>query len=246
LAGLYSKNLYSLSQFGDVRRGEDIENFVSLYLMTMIAYGLVTYPRLKKLKDEYKFSKLGKATSFILHEISKPIFSMELENESDKIKIEELKSKLEIARQLQEGLISNKQEPVRLDKIIEDVLEENRKFINFFPLNLELNIDEVNWIGDSKLVKTIISNLIRNSIEAITTVQVEPFIRINLKNNKLIIVNNFQTSLNENELFQPMKSSKIGNMGMGLYISKSLAESQNLVLMIKIIDNNFVAELSTN
>jgi hypothetical protein len=43
-----------------------------------------------------------------------------------------------------------------------------------------------------------------------------------------------------------MKSSKIGNMGMGLYISKSLAESQNLVLMIKIIDNNFVAELSTN
>lgn len=244
LAGIYSPNIYSLSHFGDVRRGEDIENFISLYLMTMLAYGLVTYPRLKKLKEEYKFSKLGKATSFILHEISKPILNLEVENESDKLKIEDLKHKLEIARQLQDGMISNSFDSVNINKLINELLEENKKFIDYYSLKPSYSSEDTVWKGDSKLIKTILSNLIRNSIEAVILVKEHPRLNINLKDNCLKITNNFHSTLSENELFQPMKSTKVGNMGMGLYISKSLADSQKLDLKIKIDGNNFIAELS--
>lgn len=241
LAGYLSPNLYSLSHWGMEKKGEDIENFFSLYVLTMISYALVTYPRLKKLKEEYQFSNLGKATSFILHEISKPIFNMKEGDEISKEKIDDLKSKLDIASQLQKGVMEKVHQKVNVKSILEEVISDNYIFLDFYKLDPNINAKDIIIEADPKLVKTIISNLVRNAIEAVSALHHNRFIEIDLDENKFEISNSYFKTVEEKDLFVPMKSSKSGNMGMGLYISKTLAENMNYDLKVSNVDNVFKA-----
>lgn len=245
IAGIYSPNIYSLSQFGEVKKAEDIENFISLYLMTMIAYALVTYPRLKKMKEDYRFSKIGKATSFILHEISKPIMSLDKNENLSSSHIEDLKNKLEIARQLQNGIVENVNEKILVKDILNKIIEEKSHFLNFFEIKIETKVDSSVWFADPKLIYTVMSNIIVNAIEATSKVdQVESrIIKIELKESDLIISNPFQSTIPEKDIFSPMKSTKPGNMGMGLYISKMLTDSQKFLLLAKVNKSNFVINI---
>lgn len=243
LAIIYTDSPYGFSQYGDEIRSIYIDDFLSLQATTGLVYALITYPRLKKLKEDMKFSNFGKASSFILHEMQKPMNRLNMTvHENDDLN--SLRKTLEIAKKLQQGSINEaKIETISLEKIAAEVMIKYNEFLDFYKIKITFDLAHSKFKSDHELITLIFDNLIRNAIEANKENELENrWLTVSSRDNGFNIINPFTKMIAETELFTPLKSSKIGNMGTGLHFCKTITEGLDHKIKVKCKNNVFEAQ----
>jgi two-component system nitrogen regulation sensor histidine kinase NtrY len=120
---------------------------------------------------------------------------------------------------------------------------ETLNVVDIVELTLDIfNEDYIEFVSDSKEIITkidrtqlirIITNLVKNAIQAISEDQIEKSIRVSVKkenNNAIIAVSdNGKGIANEdfNRIFEPKFTTKSSGMGLGLGIIKNIIENYN-------------------
>ena len=240
IAILYSSSPYGFGALGAKHRAILFDDYLSTQFLTGMVYFLVTYPRIKKLKDDLKFSNFGKASSFILHEMQKPLSRMQSDG-AMQIEIDSLKRTLNIAQQLHSGSLNTvKFNSVNIEKLCLSTVEKYNEFLEYFQIKVACELQVKNQHSDEVMLGFILDNLIRNAIEANKDNQIDKrWIKIISNNNYLCITNPFTNMIDESDLFTPLKSSKEGNMGTGLHFCKTIADGLNHSVKARCNDNIF-------
>lgn len=204
--------------------------YMQMHLFMMFIYYFGIYPKLNKVASDLKFTSIGKSTSFIMHEISKPVDRLSHKNEKYFSKeIEEISEMLSIAQDIRSNKILNaKKEVCNLRDIVEERLNHYQSFLTYFNIKVINEIpDDYIVMAPHKYINIIIDNLIKNAIEA--SKLVEPvdnrFLGLSIKNTYFTINNPFTVSIELTKMFEPNNSTKIGNMGVGLYLCKHFCEA---------------------
>lgn len=238
---LMSKSPYGFGSLSMKDRSILFDDFISLQILTGVVYFLVTYPRIKKLKDDLKFSNFGKASSFILHEMQKPINRMHAEGGAMQIELDSLKRTLNIAKQLQSGSLETvKMSAVELDKLCSNTIEKYKEFLDYFQIQITYDLHSKTLRSDEIMLGFIVDNLVRNAIEANKENQSDKrWITFSSQNNYFTITNPYTTMIDESDLFTPLKSSKEGNMGTGLHFCKTISEGLNHSIKARCQNNTF-------
>ena len=139
---------------------------------------------------------------------------------------------------------------VNLSNIIKSVISELNYFIDEKNLKLKLNIDEhVEIYSDIKLIKKVITNIIKNSI--IYSPKNE-FIKIDLSKDELK-VENTGVSIPEEQLKQifnafyrvdKSRNRKTGGTGLGLYIVKTILDKhKNIDYIMQSTENSVIFKM---
>lgn len=247
LAIFYSPSIAGFGQYGVDARFLYINDFLSLQILSTIIYFTTVIPRINILKEDLKFSHLGKASSFIIHELQKPINRL-MENTSSNEDVIDLQNTLSLAKKIQINSKSEfKFEEIDFCEVVNKVITKYQNFISLLKIDIVFDDQLVKIISDRNTLITITDNLIRNAIEANMAVnEGERWINLKSDQYKITITNPFVNMISESDLFLPMKSSKEGNMGVGLYFCKSLAESMQCSVTAKIIKKKFEIKLHFN
>ena len=244
LAMIYTPAKYGFSKFGPEIRDLYINDYISLQFTAGLIYVLITYGRLKKLKEDMKFSNFGKASSFILHEMQKPMNRLNM-NEHNNDDLNSLRKTLEIAKKLQQGSITDaKIESISLELIAEEVLSKYKDFLDFYEIKVSLDLLHSKYKTDRELIILILDNLIRNAIEANKENAIDNrWLKITSTPQGFNVFNPFTSMIAASDLFTPLKSSKIGNMGTGLHFCKTISEGLGHTIKVKCKQNVFEAQL---
>lgn len=209
----------------------------NLITAPLLFYGIFAYFYHKKNKDIYiqsKFAQIGMDTSYLVHEIGKPIFRMknsENINKQDIQKIIEIYSIVDDIRKGESNNISN----VNLNSTIYEVLKDYDEYFHFIELQKVMPSESIYLRANNTAMEIITKNLILNAIEASSRTE-KPIIKIFLKKNELLIENNHcptQEDFEENAAL--LNSQKIGNLGVGLFLTKKLCRINNLELNLESI-----------
>lgn len=236
------------------------ENFVTLFALCFVSYFYTHSKRIQFLKEEFKFSNLGKASSFLIHEISKPIFTKNNTNEnSDDTK--NLKDLISITKYMIGGKIpANEFQEINLKSTIDNVVLK----LNPNELTEALNITIKNNIPEDILISTskkgfeiIFANLFKNSLEALAPFydkkefQEKLLITLNYDpHNKILSIKNPILDLKNLKSFQNWEdlsfTTKEGHQGVGLHIAKTLASKANIDFTRQTTDNSVVFFLKFN
>lgn len=222
-----------------------IINMFCLQGICYLAYYYVTLPKLKLTNQEKKMASYGKASSFIMHEMAKPLTRLKQNPENIETELSHIQDVFKISRMINDNVHSDVEiEEVSLDTVIYDVLGNYQKYIDEFKIELKLNIISNKVLSDKKYIYYIVDNLIKNAIEEVKTHN-EKIIEINFDKNDFIISNKIEsTIINEKQLASPMKSSKDGHMGVGLFISKILAEKMSHQIEFKVYNSVYTAVIN--
>jgi signal transduction histidine kinase len=245
LALYYSPSPYGFGAISDDLKTVYADDIISLMALTGACYYFHIYPRIIQLNNDLKFSNIGKASSFIIHEIQKPISRMHEKNIYDE-DINSLQNTIDIAKRLQTGSLNSIQhDQVGYNDICNEIIEKYRAYIDFFNIVIDYKFDQIKVRVDSKSLSFILDNLIRNSIEANKdNVEGRRWIKITSTKNKIIIANPYSYPISKDDLFTPLKSSKPGNMGVGLHLCKTIADAQEHQLEVRLKDNFFNVHLT--
>lgn len=81
IAAVLTQSPYPTSPQLNTLKPEFIENFISLYVFCFISYFYSHSKRLEYLTNELKFSNIGKTSSFLIHEMAKPMINQSETNE---------------------------------------------------------------------------------------------------------------------------------------------------------------------
>jgi signal transduction histidine kinase len=140
-------------------------------------------------------------------------------------------------------------EKINVSELVNVSLQELSTLPNFYALKLEINIDARLIVEIDKLVlKTVIKNLISNAIIFRKKNQTDGFIKINITKSdselKIEIIDNGEGILPTifdkiDEIFYRGSSKSLG-MGMGLYITKKIAQRMNGSLKWMCINHNTI------
>lgn len=204
--------------------------YMQMHLFMMFIYYFGIYPKLNRVDSDLKFTSIGKSTSFIMHEISKPVHRLSHKNEQHYSKeIEEINEMLSIAQDIRSNkILSATKEACNLRNLVEERLNHYQSFLTYFHIKVINEIPEDYVIlAPHKYINIIIDNLIKNAIEA--SKLVEPaenrFVGLGIKNTYFTINNPFTVSIELTKIFEPNNSTKVGNMGVGLYLCKHFCEA---------------------
>jgi signal transduction histidine kinase len=196
---------------------------------------------LQQIKNDQKFTDYGKTSSFLMHEMAKPLRKMNQNPECFQEELNRLNEIYSIASSLR-----NKENPqlvleeVNIDKFVNEIINKYESFIQTYNIKTSVHADVHNILTDKKLIQFSLDNLLRNAIEANVDFEGDRFIEIKISENKILIRNPFfDTSFSENNLFKPMSSTKKGHMGVGLYISKMISDTLGHKLHINASKNFF-------
>ena len=142
---------------------------------------------------------------------------------------------------------------VNISKVTNCVIRELRYFIDEKSLNLETQIKEdIFIIADEKLIKKVITNIVKN---AITHSPTKEKILIKLTNDELAVENTGVTIPNDqiddifNAFYRVDKSRnrKTGGTGLGLYIVKTILDKhENITYKVESKDNSVVFKIIFN
>lgn len=240
LAILYSKSPYGFGSLTMKERSILFDDYISLQILTGVIYFIVTYPRIRKLKEDLKFSNFGKASSFILHEMQKPLSRLQsLGSMNDEL--ESLRKTLSIAKQLQSGSLDKvKIAPIQIENLCRDNVNKYQEFLDYYKINVRYNLSSKSFKSDRIMLDHMVDNLVRNAIEANKENSLENrWIDFSIDQNQLSISNPYTNMISESDLFTPLKSSKEGNMGTGLHFCKTISDGLNHTMKVKCKNNIF-------
>ena len=223
---------------------EVLINSICLQGLCYLIYYYVTLPRINLTDSDKTFAQYGKSSSFLMHEIAKPLNRIKQNPDNVIVELERLNEIYLIA-----DSIRNKEnqkhiiETVNIDKLIEIILEKYKSFIDLYKITIKIeNNNNHNIQSSKKLIEFALDNIIRNAIEASVELSGEKYIYINIGKNIIIIKNSFNVlEFNKSNLFKPMSTSKLGHMGVGLYITKMILE--NLKHKINILVSSEIFEV---
>lgn len=239
---------FSISGASYALKADYIDNHLSLQLFLNLMYFFTTYPKIKKQKEDFLFVNLGKTSTFLLHEISKPIKRITPDSASFHSDIEQIKETLTIAQALRNNDIKIK-EPTnfKLNDLVNAGLDQYRGYIEHLQIKIKNEIPkEAEVYVDLKYFKLVLDNLIKNAIEA--TIEIEEkeqrLISIQYQDKTLSISNPFMTTVPLSEIFDPIRTTKEGNMGVGLYISNFICQNLSWKLKMATHKKIFTASLS--
>ena len=222
---------------------EILINNICLQVLCYLVYCFATLPKLKLIESEKQFAKLGKSSGFIMHEISKPLQRINQSPEKFEEELVKINEIIAIAKAIKNGEVSSMAlEEVDLHVLVCETLSNYQVFIDGFKVDVKLGSRAEKIKTDASLIKFVLDNLIKNSIEASADYDGKRFIEIYL-DSKVISVKNPYTAneLTKEDFFRPMMTTKKGHMGVGLYISKSIAD--NLGYSIDISTQNNIFEV---
>ena len=202
---------------------------------------------------------LGRAAAGIAHEIRNPLNSvamglqrLKLEasslddsgTELVRVMLDEIRrtdriisSMLSYSRSLKPSL-----EPVNLSAIIREQLELTAQAVAERKLNISCDLDECSHRGDPDLLKQLVSNLIKNSVEALPNGgRVNISVRQQDKNILFRISNPCTTdkSCSSNQIFDPYFTTKTRGTGLGLAICRRIVQAHGGKISAQIQDKLF-------
>lgn len=162
--------------------------------------------------------------------------------------MKELIENLLILSKLDSTVFRLRNESVNLKKIIEEALERYDIIELERDININLNLDTENVLGDSRIIKLVLNNLIQNALKYSI---IGGDVKIFQKFNYLVIENTFQGKLgNEIEkLLQPFSRGKnaedfkFDGMGLGLSIVSKALNLASIKYEIKVDQNRFIVKL---
>jgi signal transduction histidine kinase len=200
--------------------------------------------RLEALKQENKqkekLATLGQIAASIAHDIRNPLASIQLfvalledDNVDDKKEIiknintniqridEIVTNTLLIAKK-----VTTKKEHIKLNELIDQIEKEIMNKLVSYNVSFKKNVEPLIITSDKNLLRSIITNLLTNAIEAAKTT-VELMIS-RFKNSLIVIVKDDGCALNDtNIIFEPFFSDKQSGVGLGLFIVKKAVEALN-------------------
>lgn len=242
---LFAKNemLYVIQ--GMSAKQEVLINNISMQALCYLVYYFATLPKLKLIESEKQFAKLGKSSGFIMHEITKPILRMNQNPERFEEELVKINEIVMIARAIRNGDESNLMlEEVGLHGLLNDSLATYKTFLDGFKIDVKLKNQEQKIKTDANLIKFVLDNLIKNSIEASADYNGQRFIEIYF-DSKIISVKNpyVRNEYSSEDFFCPMMTTKKGHMGLGLYISKSIADNLGYSIEISTYKDIFEVQI---
>ena len=226
-----------------------LQFYVSLHLFIILLYSLAAYPKIKAIKAEKSFSELGKSTSFLLHELARPIQKLQNHLElKDHNFLEELTDTLELAKILRNKDYHN----ITLDSfdiasLYRETMKDYTSYIQYFEIKFQEDVPHSLYIrGNAKFTKLIVSNLIRNAIEALKELPntEERIMSLVINPQHFCLTNTCLKKVDCSKIFDAGYTTKKGNMGVGLYLTNNLCEKIGWKLAIKTPTNNKSATFS--
>lgn len=179
--------------------------------------------------------EIGQSTSFILHEISKPI--KRIEKNPNKEDIEQIISFYNLANVLSIKVNNLKLDDVHIINVVNSIILKYSDALSTFNIQIVQNATDRNIIlkSNCKLLEILIDNLIKNAIENNIQNNSSDDIYINISENELCIQNTlFNSDIEIEDMLRPGFSTKNGNMGMGLMIISNICNNLNHKLEINI------------
>lgn len=201
--------------------------------------------QLEKIRQIYRFADLGKLTSGVLHDLSNPLEIVSLNlGQLDNKKVSQATQAWERAvrgakameryitaaqRQIQKQDINVKFNPTDEIQYVLQIFSHTAKEQNIKLLFKEAN--KITLTGNPVKFNQLITNLVANAVEAYKKSQKEnKEIIVTLKRNKintLVKIQDFGCGISQDNLskiFNPFFSTKKEGIGIGLTISKEIAE----------------------
>ncbi len=220
-------------------------NNICMQVLCYLVYYFATVPKLKLIESEKQFAKLGKSSGFIMHEITKPILRMNQNPERFEEELVKINEIITIARAIKNGDESNLAlEEVNLSNLINDTLSAYKPFIDGFKIDVKLKAQVQVIKTDANLIKFVLDNLIKNSIEASADYQGERFVEISFDSEVIRVKNSYiENEHLAEDFFRPMMTTKAGHMGVGLYISKSIADNLGYAIEINTYKDVFEVQV---
>ena len=216
------------------------------------ALGFLTIQRnrteLKNYEEQIKkleyLASVGSAYAFLSHEIKNPLASinnyLDILFEAD-----------EISERIKKPLVLVRDEVKHLNKLMKDVLEYTRS-VNLINVEIDLNtliervreslsqrlsqghiqlvnnVKEIKITGDYLALQSVFTNLIENSIDAISNEgKIEIWTEVGEENYFVFVKDSGQGIINNEKIFEPFFSSKKNGTGLGLSITKKILEIHN-------------------
>lgn len=215
-----------------------LQFYTSVHLFIILLYTMAAYPKIKAIKSERSFSELGKSTSFLLHELSRPIQKLQNNLESkDQSFLNELIDTLELARVLRnKDYVNINLESFDISALYREIIKDYESFIPYFEIQFQEDVPQSLIInGNAKFTKLIISNLIRNAIEALKDVpnKEDRVMHLIIDQKQFSLTNNCFKKVDCSKIFDPGYTTKKGNMGVGLFLTNTLCEKIGWRLALK-------------
>jgi signal transduction histidine kinase len=224
---------------------EVLINDICFQGLCYLIYYFVTLPKIILSESDKKFADYGKTSSFIMHEIAKPLNRMNSNPENFKEELERLNEIYSIANSLRNKENHQvKLETVDIETAINEIIHKYQDFIDLYHIQISIKIDIHNILTDKKLMHFALDNFIRNAIEANVDFKGYRFLDIVVAGNNISIKNPFiDSNFSKNNLFKPMSTTKKGHMGVGLYISKMITDNLSHKLNIDISKELFEVQI---
>lgn len=219
---LAKKYNYSFNEFNSEQWFEvGTSNLISAPLLFYCIFAFFYYKKNRDVNINSEFAKIGMNTSYLMHELGKPIFRLKNSNEYRRGDIEKIIEVYSIIHDVKLGESKTKNN-ISLSEIIKEQIKEFELFIEKYSIRIINNVDKIDILGNKASLEIIIKNLITNAIEASSGLQ-NPIILLRSEKNILEIENAFHA---KNEYFDEhdyiLNSSKKGNLGVGLLLTKQL------------------------
>lgn len=202
--------------------------YIQIHLFMMFIYSFGIYPKIKRIMTDLKFTSIGKSTTFLIHEISKPVGRLEGDKAKAIPEILEIQEMIAIAHEIGANeILNSKKSMCNVRAIIDERLNNYHLFLEYYKIHIKNDIPKNFTIASPpKYLNIILDNVIKNAIEATKLLPNENarVIIIKVIDNEFIIENPFTTSIDPSRIFDASASTKIGNIGTGLYLCKSLCD----------------------
>lgn len=238
----YTFNEFNSSQWFDVGSS-------NLITAPLLIYFILSYFYFKKNRDidiNSKFAQIGMNTSYLVHELGKPIFRLKNNLQRSNEEIEKIIEVYTIINDLKKGS-ADKQEEINLSNIVRKILDEYDYILRELKIDLVCETETIKCHGNKASIEIIIKNLLTNALEASKNTS-SPSLLITSSNEKTLhIENNFipkSDIFNEDDYI--LNSTKTGNLGVGLVLTKQLCQLNSIELKIKpdIQKNKFKVQLT--
>ena len=241
---LFSQNDFSYVIPGFSSRTDVFINNICLQALCYLVYYYVTLPKLRLTMQEKKMAEYGKASSFILHEMAKPLSRLKQDSSNVEVEISKIQDVYQISRMINDMVASDlPKSSVKVDEIFLEALRVYEEFIKHGGINIKMHIKNVEQHTNAKYLALIFDNLLKNAIEEVQNHTIKE-IEIVLNDKCFLISNKIESKIIDSTFFgNPMNTSKEGHMGVGLFIGKTLAEKMSYRLDFKISRDVFIAEI---
>lgn len=225
----YTFNEFNSSQWFDVGSS-------NLITAPLLIYFILSYFYFKKNRDidiNSKFAQIGMNTSYLVHELGKPIFRLKNNPQRSNEEIEKIIEVYTIINDLKKGS-ADKLEEISLNDIIKKTIHDYENILKELNINIVDKCENLKCIGNKASIEIIIKNLLTNAIEAAKNTTDPCLIIQQVGHNTLQIENNFIPNSNIfNEDDYILNSSKSGNLGVGLVLTKQLCLLNNIKFEIR-------------